>query len=225
MHDKELLARQASKLVKDGMVVGLGTGSSADYFIAELARRKNADGLKITTVASSITSMCKAQELGLSLTAIEHLNRLDLYVDGADEVDPDNTLLKGQGADLVKEKILAKASKQFIVLVDNTKMVDKIGTHFAIPIEVMPFAWRLVKQNIETLGGYGKLRKNANGNGFLVTSYGGLVLDMNFNSKLDSGQLDSILNGLPGVVEHGIFHKLASVVFLATDGKVKEIYK
>ncbi|MBT4146146.1 MAG: ribose 5-phosphate isomerase A, partial [Gammaproteobacteria bacterium] len=104
MNDKQLVAQHAAKLVRDGMVVGLGTGSTADFFIAELARRQAEEGLQISCVSSSIVSMLKAQELGLSLVAIENLTRLDLYVDGADEVTPDNTLLKGQGADLVREK-------------------------------------------------------------------------------------------------------------------------
>lgn len=223
MNDKELVAIQAAKLVKDGMLVGLGTGSTADYFIAELARRRNEESLQVTTASSSVVSMLKAQELGLPLVAIEHLTRLDLYVDGADEVTPDNTLLKGQGADLVREKLLARASEQFIVLVDQSKMVDRIGSRFPIPVEVMPFAWQMVKQGFEDLGGQGELRQNSHGNGLAVTSHGSLVLDMVFNSKLGSAELDSILNAMPGVVEHGIFRGLASSVFLAVNGEVQEI--
>jgi len=223
MNDKERVAKHAAKLVKDGMLVGLGTGSTADYFIEELVRRRNEEGLQVTTAASSVVSMLKAQQAGLPLVAMEHLTRLDLYVDGADEVAPDNTLLKGQGADLVREKILARASDQFIVLVDQSKMVDSIGERFPIPVEVMPFAWQMVRQRLMELGGRGALRKNSNGNGLAVTSYGSLVLDMFFDSELDSTQVDSILNAMPGVVEHGIFSQLASVVFLAVEGQVKEI--
>ena len=221
MNDKERVAKHAASLVKNGMLVGLGTGSTADYFIAELARRVKEENLKVTTVASSLVSMQKAQESGLPLMAIEHLTRLDLYIDGADEVSPDNTLLKGQGADLVKEKLLAKASDKFIVLVDPSKMVDKIGARFAIPIEVMPFAWQLVKQSLELLGGQGELRKN--GNGLAVSSHGSLILDMTFDDSIETFQLDSMLNSTPGVVEHGIFYQLADMVLLALDGKVEEI--
>ncbi len=223
MNDKERVAKEAAKRVKNGMCVGLGTGSTAGCFIAELARRKNEEDLQFTTVASSVVSTRKAQELGLSLVAIEHLNRLDYYVDGADEVAPDNTLLKGQGADLVREKILASACDQFIVLIDQSKRVDRIGQRFPIPIEVMPFAWQIVKQNLVALGGQGKLRQNSNGSGLVVTSHGSLVLDMVFDQKLDSAQLNSILNSAPGVVEHGIFYRLASVVLLAQEGDVQEI--
>lgn len=223
MNEKELVAVHAANLVKDGMLVGLGTGSTADLFIAELARRKSEQGLQVSTVASSVVSTIKAQALGLPMVSIEHLTRLDLYVDGADEVAPDNTLLKGQGADLVREKLLAKASDQFIVLVDQSKMVDRISARFPIPVEVMPFAWQLVKQRLEELGGQGELRKNSNGSGLAVTSHGSLVLDMIFPQTLGSAQLNIILNAMPGVVEHGIFQDLASVVLLAVDGKVREM--
>lgn len=223
MNDKQRVAKHAAKLVKDGMVVGLGTGSTADFFISELARRRIKESLRVTCVSSSVVSMLKAQRLGLQLIAIEHLTQLDLYVDGADEVTPDNTLLKGQGCDLVKEKLLARASDQFIVLVDKSKMVKRIGTKFLIPVEVMPFAWQLVKQSLKQFGGHGALRQNSNGSGLAVTSYGNLVLDVAFGPKLDCIELDAILNATPGVVEHGIFHGLANRVLLADKGVIQEL--
>lgn len=224
MNDKELVAQYAAKLAENGMTIGLGTGSTADYFIAELARRKSEEGLQITCVASSVVSMLKAQELGLTIQGIEQTTKLDLYVDGADEVTSDNTLLKGQGADLVREKLLARACDQFIVLVDQSKMVDRIGANFPIPVEVMPFAWQLVLQSLKKSGGAaGDLRKNASGNGLAVTSYGSLVLDMRFEATLESAELDALLNATPGVVEHGIFRGLASRVYLAKNGIVQEM--
>lgn len=222
MNDKELVARHAAKLVKSGMLVGLGTGSTANYFIQELARRRTEEGLQVTAVASSAVSTIKAQELGLPMRALEHINRLDLYVDGADEVAPDLTLLKGRGYDLVREKLLAKASDQFIVLVDQSKLVKRIGERFAIPIEVMPFAWQLVKRNLENLGGRGELRQTAGKDGLVVTSYGSLVLDMVFDAGVDNKALDALLNSTPGVIEHGIFLNLASRVLLAVEGQVQE---
>lgn len=222
MNDKELVALHAAKQVKDGMLIGLGTGSTANYFIQELARRRNEEGLQVTTVASSVVSTIKAQELGLPVVALEHINHLDLYVDGADEVTPELTLLKGRGFDLVREKILARASERFLVLVDQSKQVKQIGERFPIPIEVMPFAWQLVKRRLETLGGRGELRQTAGKDGLVVTSYGSLVLDMVFDAIVDSETLDTLLNATPGVIEHGVFHKLASVVLLAVDGQVQE---
>jgi ribose 5-phosphate isomerase A len=222
MNDKERVARQAARQVKDGMLVGLGTGSTANCFIEALARRKDEEGLRVTTVASSLVSTIKAQELGLPMVALEQVMRLDLYVDGADEVSPDMTLLKGQGADLVREKLLANVSEAFLVLVDKSKLVDRIGARFPIPIEVMPFAWRMVKRSIEAAGGEGDLRRNTNNDGFAVTAYGSLVLDMTFDPALDGQTLDDTLNRIPGVVEHGIFCGLAKAVFIGVEGQVQE---
>jgi len=222
MNDKELVARQAARRVEDGMLVGLGTGSTANCFIQELARRCTEDELRVTVAASSVVSTIKAQELGLPVVSIEHLTHLDLYVDGADEVTLDMTLLKGRGADLVREKLLAKASDKFLVLVDQSKLVSRIGEKFPIPVEVMPFAWQLVKRSLEALGGRGDLRRNASGDGLAATSHGSLVLDMVFEPGLDSKALDEALNNTPGVVEHGIFRGLASAIFVVADGKVEE---
>lgn len=223
MNDKQLVARHAAAQVQDGMLVGLGTGSTANCFIEELARRRAEDGLRVTAAASSVVSAIKAKALGLPLVALEHLDRLDLYVDGADEVAPDLTLLKGRGADLVREKILARAADRFLVLVDPSKLVDRIGARYPIPVEVMPFAWGLVKRRLEILGGRGELRQNAGKDGLVVTSYGSLVLDMAFDPALSSQALDDALNATPGVVEHGIFRALASAVLVAADGKVEEL--
>lgn len=222
MNDKELVARHAAGLVQDGMLVGLGTGSTANCFIEELARRQREDGLRVTATASSAISTIKAQQLGLPLVALEHLTRLDLYVDGADEVTPDLTLLKGRGSDLVREKLLAHASNAFVVLVDRSKLVDRIGERFPIPVEVMPFAWPLVKRSLEDLGGRGDLRPNASKDGLAVTSHGSLVLDMVFDPAVDAKTLDEALNGTPGVVEHGIFRELATTVLIGADGRVEE---
>jgi ribose 5-phosphate isomerase A len=221
MNDKELVAKHAASQVKNGMLVGLGTGSTANYFIRELAHRRIEEGLRVTTASSSVVSAIQAQTLGLPLVAMEHLERLDLYVDGADEVAPDLTLLKGRGFDLVREKLLAKASGSFLVLVDQSKLVERIGERFPIPVEVMPFAWRMVKRSLEALGGQGDLRRNATQDGLVMTSHGSLVLDMTFPAELDSAALDEALNGVPGVVEHGIFRGLASAILMAVDGQVE----
>lgn len=222
MNDKELVAYQAARLVEDGMLVGLGTGSTANYFIEELARRRNEEGLQVTAASSSVISAIKAQGLGLPLVAMEHVSRLDLYVDGADEVTPDMVLLKGRGSDLVREKLLARAADRFIVLVDQSKLVSRIGEKYPIPVEVIPFAWQLAKRTLESLGGRGGLRQNASKDGLAVTSHGSLVLDMVFDPTVDSQVLNDMLNATPGVVEHGIFRDLAGVIFVAEDGRVEE---
>jgi ribose 5-phosphate isomerase A len=222
MNDKQLVALHAAKYVKDGMLVGLGTGSTANFFIEELARLQQDQGLKFTTIASSTISAQKAQSLQLPIVAIEHVSSIDLYIDGADEITPDNTLLKGRGSDLVKEKLLAKAASQFIAVADASKLVSYIGQNFTIPIEVIPFAWQMAKKNLEAVGGIGDLRPNAAKDGFWIASHGSYVLDMRFDASINASTLNALINNTPGVVEHGIFHQLTSLVLIAQDGVVSE---
>jgi ribose 5-phosphate isomerase A len=222
MNDKQLVAKHAAQYVQDHMLVGLGTGSTANFFIEELARRQSEENLKVTTIASSNISMIKAQSLGLNVISIQQVETIDLYIDGADEITPDMTLLKGRGYDLVMEKLLAKAAKQFFVVADKSKLVDRIGTNFAIPIEVMPFAWKTAKKSIELAGGQGDLRQNVAKDGLSISSYGSLVLDMSFDKSISEASLNELLNNIPGIVEHGIFHRLTSAIFIADDGNIEE---
>lgn len=225
MNDKQLVAIQAASHVQDGMVVGLGTGSTANYFIEELARRHREEGLRITAAASSVASTIKAQEQDLPLVALEHLNKLDLYVDGADEVTTNLALLKGRGYDLVREKLLARASERFIVLVDKSKLVGHLGEKFPIPLEVIPFAWQLVQASLQRLGIASTLRQNAAKDGWAITSHGSLVLELALPKTFKSDELNQLLNDVPGIVEHGVFEELADAVFVADNGQVEEIWK
>jgi ribose 5-phosphate isomerase A len=222
MNDKQLVAIHAASYVQDHMLVGLGTGSTANFFIEELARRQTEENLKVTTIASSNVSMIKAQSLGLKVISIQQVSSIDCYVDGADEITPDMILLKGRGYDLVMEKLLAKAAKQFFVVADKSKLVDHIGTNFAIPIEVMSFAWQAAKRSIELAGGHGDLRQNVAKDGLSISSYGSLILDMSFDKNVSEEALNQLLNNIPGVVEHGIFLGLTSAVFIADDGNIEE---
>ncbi len=221
MNDKQAVALEAASYVKNGMIVGLGTGSTANYFIEALAARQQQENLRITTVASSNISMIKAQSAGLTVLSLAQLSQIDLYVDGADEITADNTLLKGRGYDLVMEKLLAKAAKEFIVVADKSKLVSRIGENYPIPIEVMPFAWQATKRSIEAIGGSGELRPNAAKDGLCISSYGSLVLDMRFDAAIDHLQLNALLNNIPGVVEHGIFTRLASTILIADQGNIE----
>ncbi|HEY0561955.1 MAG TPA: ribose-5-phosphate isomerase RpiA [Methylophilus sp.] len=222
MNDKQLVAIHAATYVNDGMLVGLGTGSTANFFIEELARRQQEDGLNVTTVASSNISMIKAQSLGLNVIGLQQISSIDLYVDGADEITPEMSLLKGRGYDLVMEKLLAKAATQFLVVADKSKLVSRIGTNFAIPIEVMPFAWQAAKRSIELLGGIGDLRPNSAKDGLSISSYGSLVLDMRFPPDMPELAIINALNNTPGVVEHGIFRQLAHGILIADNGRIEE---
>lgn len=220
MNDKEFVAIEASKLVQNGMVVGLGTGSTANYFIEALARRQTEEGLRLTTVASSEISAIKARTHGLSVSSISQLDKIDLYVDGADEITPELTLLKGRGQDLVMEKLLAGAAGQFVVVADKSKLVSRIGEKFVIPVEVIPSAWRMVRHSLEKLGGKGDIRLNAGKDNVAVTAHGSYVLDMSFPPELDDGRLNEALNSIPGIVEHGIFYRLTHKVLIAENGNI-----
>jgi len=223
MNDKELVAFEAAKLAKNGMLIGLGTGSTANYFIEHLAKRQTEEGLKISTIASSTISAIKAEACGLSLVAINQVKQINLYVDGADEITPNLTLLKGRGQDLVMEKILAQAADQFIVVADKSKLVNFIGEKFIIPVEVMPNAWRIVKSHLEKNGAEGDIRLNTHQDNIAVTASGNYVLDMRFPRNMDDESLNTLLNNIPGVVEHGVFYKLADKILIADQGIVSSM--
>ncbi|QDD01570.1 ribose 5-phosphate isomerase A [Candidatus Methylopumilus planktonicus] len=223
MNDKELVAHQALQYVSENMIVGLGTGSTANYFIDALAKRNKEENLKIRAVSSSVVSMIKAKEAGLPIIAMEQIKEIDLYIDGADEIAPDLTLLKGRGYDLVREKLLARSAKKFIVIADESKLVKKIGDNFPIPSEVQPFAWELVK-NILMKKGTGDIRINAAKDGYAITSCGNFVLDFNYPEK-STEELNALLSQTPGIVEHGIFYNIAHGALISSNGKVCEIWK
>ena len=223
VNDKQVVAIHAANMVKNGMIVGLGTGSTANYFIEELARRQSQENLTVTTIASSTISMIKAQSLGLNVIALTQVSEIDLYVDGADEITPDMSLLKGRGYDLVLEKLLAKAAKKFIVVADKSKLVDRIGTKYAIPIEVMPLAWKAAKRSLEAAGGVGDLRQNVAKDGLSISAHGSLVLDMRFDKNIAEEALNHLINNTPGVVEHGIFRGLATTILVADNGSISEL--
>ncbi len=221
MNDKQLVAIEAAKLATNGMVIGLGTGSTANYFIEALAGRQTKEDLNIQTVASSTISAIKAQNCGFPLLAISQISQLDLYVDGADEITPKLTLLKGRGQDLVMEKLLATAAKEFVVVADKSKLVRHIGEKFVIPIEVMPSAWQMVKHQLEKHGATGDIRLNAGQDNVATSAQGNYILDMKFPLSLDDKALNDLLNRTPGVVEHGVFYGLTRQVLIADNGQIE----
>ena len=223
MNDKELVAQQALQYVSENMIIGLGTGSTANCFIDALAKRNKEEKLNIRTVSSSVVSMIKAKEAGLPIIAMEQINEIDLYIDGADEITPDLTLLKGRGYDLVREKLLARSAKKFIVIADESKIVENIGDNFPVPSEVQTFAWELVK-NILMKKGTGDIRINSAKDGYAITSCGNFVLDFNYTEK-NIEKLNALLCQTPGIVEHGIFYNIAHGALISSNGKVREIWK
>ena len=221
MNDKELVAFEAAKLAKNGMVIGLGTGSTANYFIEHLAKRQVEEDLSISTVASSTVSAIKAHSYGLKVVSIAELKCIDLYVDGADEITPNLSLLKGRGQDLVMEKLLAKAADQFIVVADKSKLVSRIGEKFIIPIEVIPGAWQMVKHQLEQHGAEGDIRLNAGQDNVAISAHGSYILDMRFPASINDAALNTFLNNTPGIVEHGVFYGIASQVLIADNGNIE----
>ena len=223
MNDKELVAKAALEYVKDKTIIGLGTGSTANYFIEGLAKKIKEENFDIKVVASSTISSINATEAGLTCISLDQIESIDLYVDGADEIAFHNSIkvLKGRGYDLIREKLLASTSKQCIIIGDNSKIVDKIGNNFPIPIEVSPIAWKITKKIIGQFATQCDLRKNTAGDGFAISSYGNLVLDCNFKYN-DISSLSKQLSEIPGVLEHGIFLNIVHLAIIGNDGEIKK---
>jgi len=196
----------AAAQVKSGMMVGLGTGSTAYHFIVEVARRHKEEGLDIQCVSSSFSSSILARDLGLPLVSLDQVDGVDIYADGADEVDPQKRLIKGRGAAMVREKLLVAMSSLFLTIVDAGKLVNRLGEKFPVPVEVLPFAWRPVQKALLALGATkADLRPATGKDGPVITDQGNLVLDAFFPSALAVAGMDEALNALPGLVDHGLF--------------------
>jgi ribose 5-phosphate isomerase A len=216
---KRLVAKRAVEFVKDGMAVGLGTGTTATMFIRELAERVH-QGLKIRCVASSDASHDLGLSLGMDVTTLEDLPELDLYVDGADEVGPELALIKGGGGALLREKIVASAAKEFLVVVDSTKMVERLGK-FPLPVEVVKMALPVVEPRLAALGLNPKLRAKS-GDGPFLTDEKNFILDCSCGVIEDPEELAAEIRGIVGVVEHGLFLGMASLALVAGEDGVTE---
>jgi len=219
MNEKEQVAKEAINYIKDGMIIGLGTGSTANLFIDFLSAKVKQESLNIKVVASSTVSQIRAINSGLSYISLDQIESIDLYIDGADEVTKELEVLKGRGYDLVREKLLAKTSKQFIVIGDKSKMVAKIGEKFPIPIEITPIAWKIAKKLITEISQKCDLRPNAAGDAYAITSYGNYVLDCEFKYD-DLSKLASEISQIPGVIEHGIFLDITHLALIADQGNI-----
>lgn len=218
--DKEAAARASLKFVQDGQVVGLGTGSTAAHFI-KLLGEKVKSGLRIRGIPTSVRSRELAQSLGIPLTTLDHCQDIAVTVDGADEVDPQLRLIKGGGGALLREKIVASATKQLVIVADATKQVKRLG-RFPLPVEVVRFAQTLVAKRISALGADVRLRTNPDGQPF-VTDENNHILDCRFGEIRDPDELSRQLSDMPGVVEHGLFIGMASVVLFARGSEIVEL--
>ena len=217
---KLLVAKRATEFVRDDMVVGLGTGTTATMFIRELAAKK----LKIRCVASSDASYELARSLGMQVFSLDDLPELDVYIDGADEVCRQHgalNLIKGGGGALLREKIVASAAKEFIVVVDSSKVVEVLGK-FPLPVEVIQMALPLVEPKLKELNLNPKLRQKKDGSGLFVTDEGNYILDCAARRIEEPESLAAELKSIVGVVEHGLFLGMASLALVAGEDGVVE---
>ena len=218
---KQAVAEAAVAQIRDGMVVGLGSGSTAALMIQGLGARLAAGQLHdIVGVTTSFQGEVLAAELGIPLRALNAIDRIDLAIDGADEVDPSFQLIKGGGACHVQEKLVADRAERFIVVVDSTKLVQRLNLDFLLPVEVLPGAWVQVQSRLKTMGGVAELRMATRKAGPVVTDQGNLVLDVRFEAGIsDPISLERDINNLPGVLENGLFVNLADEVLV---GEINE---
>ncbi len=220
---KEAVAQSAVEQIHDGMVLGLGSGSTAALMIEALGLKlSNGELRDIVGVTTSFQGEVLASKLGIPLKNLSAVNRIDLAIDGADEVDPSFQLIKGGGACHVQEKLVAAIADRFVVVVDSTKIVERLNLDFQLPVEVLPSAWKQVQTTLKEFGGDSDLRMATRKAGPVVTDQGNLVLDVSFeNGILDPVNLEKSINNIPGVLENGLFVNLTNEVLVGkiVDGK------
>ncbi len=220
---KKQAAWRAVELVESGMAVGLGAGSTAVYALRRLAQLLNAGQLQqVTGVPCSRQVEEQARQLGIPLATLEELPILDLTIDGADEVDPALDLIKGGGGALLHEKIVAQASRREVIVVDESKLVPALGTHFFVPVEVIPFGWRTQVTYLEKLGAQVEVRRDEQGE-FFRTDEGNYVLNCTLGPIDQPYELAAVLGSRAGIVEHGLFLGLATDVIIAGPEGVRHI--
>ena len=219
---KELAARAAIEYVKDGHVVGLGTGSTARYVVLALGERVKT-GLRIKGVPTSRETAELARQQGIPLIDQDNAWVIDVAIDGADQVDPGFNLIKGGGGALLKEKIVAASAKQFIVLVDHTKRVPVLGGSFPLPIEVIPFGWGSTAREIAALTKSRVVLRERNGTPF-KTEAGNMIVDVHIDRIDQPGDLEIALNKIPGIVETGLFVNRTDVLIVGTPEGVQTLH-
>ena len=214
--EKQRAAEAAVEYVKDGMIVGLGTGSTSEFAVKKLGEKVR-DGLAIRGIPTSDITKIQAEEEGIPLIDFSETKYIDLTIDGADEIDADLNMIKGGGAALLREKIVASASREEIIIVSSEKFVHQLGS-FPLPVEVIPFGWQVIFNQLETLGGSPYLRLKQGQP--LHTDQGNYIIDCRFSQIIDAVQLEQRLNMIPGVVENGLFTGLCSRMIMADGDKI-----
>jgi ribose 5-phosphate isomerase A len=222
---KKRAGQEAAHRVRDGMVVGLGTGSTTAYAIEDLGRRIRNERLSVVGIPTSYQAAQLARQSGISVRSLEDVDHIDVALDGADEVDPEKNLIKGGGAAHTQEKVVDSLADHFIVVVDDSKLVKRLGERFPVPVEVLPMAFVPVMDRLKSMGGDPVLRMAVNKVGPVVTDQGNFMIDVRFPSIENPRDLELRLNNIPGVVENGLFVGLADLIIVGVreDGTVREI--
>jgi ribose 5-phosphate isomerase A len=216
---KQEVGKAAADRVQSNTIVGLGTGSTTAYAIEFIGERLQKGELeKIQGIPTSFQAEVLSKQYGIPLTTLDAIDHIDIAIDGADEVDPNKNLIKGGGAAHTREKVVDSLANQFIVVVDSGKLVDKLGSTFLLPVEVIPMAITPVMRKLEQLGGKPELRMGVKKAGPVVTDQGNLVVDVKFEDLSNPGELEKTINNIPGVLENGLFVGVADVVLV---GEVK----
>lgn len=220
---KEQAAIQAVVLIQSGMIVGLGAGTTSSYAVRHLGEQLANGSLEnVLGIPCGVKVENIARQFGVPITTLDDHPIIDLTIDGADEVDPRLNLIKGGGGSLLREKMVAQASRREIIIVDETKLSPILGTHWPVPIEVVPFGWRAQIGYLEKLGAQVTLRKQADNTPF-TTDQGNLILDCNFGPIADPVELSIKLQERAGIAEHGLFLGLASEIIVAGKDGIRRL--
>lgn len=217
---KQEVGRAAASRVQSGSIVGLGTGSTTAFAIQFLGERLRSGELKdIKGIPTSFQASVLAKQYGIPLTTLDEIDTIHIAIDGADEVDPHKNLIKGGGAAHTREKIVDSLAEQFIVVVDSSKLVDRLGSTFPLPLEVLPLAISPVTQAVEKLGGVPELRMAIKKDGPVITDQGNMIIDVKFEGIDNPAEMEKILNNIPGVLDNGLFVNVADIILI---GEVKD---
>lgn len=227
MDDLEIAKRHAAAaalaLVEDGMKLGLGTGSTARHLVELLAERIKSEGLRVTCCATSKETADLARSLGIGIHPVDELGELDMTIDGADEIDPALNLVKGGGAAHFREKIVESSSRRFVVIADATKVVPALGSTRMLPLELLAFGVGTTVRRLEALGG--RVGPRLKDGAPVISDNGNPIFDADFGRVADPAALAAKLDGICGVLEHGLFVKMAETAFVAhPDGRVERLF-
>ncbi len=222
---KRAAAHRAVELVESGMIVGLGTGSTTSFAVIRIAERIKSGDLKdIVGIPTSIRTEKLARDLNIPLATLDEQAQIDVTIDGADEVDPQLNLIKGGGGALLREKVVAQASRANIIIVDESKLSECLGTRWALPVEVIPFAAQTETNFLQSLGASVRVRSTGKGQPY-TTDQNNYILDANFGAMSDPAAVAAELNERAGIIEHGLFLGLASEVIVAAEDGIRHLQR